>query len=345
VFTSEFDFGLPRELIAQHPLEPRDTSRLMVVDRQRGSWEHRTFAELPEILDPRDVLVRNDTMVVPARLVGRRASTGGSWEGLFLRERSGGSWEVLASTRGHPVPGEQIVVGHGLRLMLEAQGDAGTWIVRPQGNPEHQPTLTLLDRHGHTPLPPYIRRGREGPRDRLAYQTIYARQPGSVAAPTAGLHFTDGLFLKLAARGITWVDLTLHVGSGTFRRIKTKRLGDHIMHTEAVTLSAQAVAKLESRRHQGGRIIAVGTTSARALETAAAGHTLQPFAGETQLFIQPGHIFRGLDALITNFHLPRSSLLVLVSAMAGRDLIHAAYVEAIRCRYRFFSYGDAMLIL
>ena len=194
-------------------------------------------------------------------------------------------------------------------------------------------------------MPPYIRHGRETPGDRLAYQTVYAQRPGSVAAPTAGLHFTDQVFARLAARGITWVDLTLHIGLGTFRPIEAERLEDHVMHAEWAELSSQAVATLEARRREGGRIVAVGTTSARTLETAAAGETLQPFSGETQLFIRPGHVFRGLDALITNFHLPRSSLLVLVSALAGLDLIRAAYAEAIRSRYRFFSYGDAMLIL
>jgi S-adenosylmethionine:tRNA ribosyltransferase-isomerase len=346
VFASEFDFDLPDELIAQHPIEPRDRSRLMVVDRRRGCWEHRTFTELPELLDPRDVLVRNNTRVLPARLVGRREATGGKWEGLFLREQPGGTWEMLATTRGRPSPGEQIVVGQGLHLVLEARGPAGSWIVRPNRDVEHQqqPAVALLERHGQTPLPPYIRRGREAPGDRLAYQTVYALRPGSVAAPTAGLHFTDQVFTRLDARGIAWVDLTLHVGLGTFRPMEAQRLDDHVMHAEWAELSPLAVDTIQARRRQGGRIVAVGTTSARTLETAAAGGTLQPFSGETQLFIRPGHVFRSLDALITNFHLPRSSLLVLVSAFAGLDLIRAAYAEAIRNRYRFFSYGDAMLI-
>jgi S-adenosylmethionine:tRNA ribosyltransferase-isomerase len=347
VFASEFDFDLPDELIAQHPIEPRDRSRLMVVDRRRGCWEHRTFAELPELLDPRDVLVRNNTRVLPARLVGRREATGGKWEGLFLREQPGGTWEMLATTRGRPSPGEQIVVGQGLHLVLEARGAAGSWIVRPNRDIEHQeqPAVALLERHGQTPLPPYIRRGRESPGDRLAYQTVYARRPGSVAAPTAGLHFTDQVFTRLDARGIAWIDLTLHVGLGTFRPMEAQQLEDHVMHAEWAELSPLAVGTLQTRRRQGGRIVAIGTTSARTLETAAASGTLQPFSGETQLFIRPGHVFHSLDALITNFHLPRSSLLVLVSAWAGLDLIRAAYAEAIRSRYRFFSYGDAMLIL
>jgi S-adenosylmethionine:tRNA ribosyltransferase-isomerase len=346
------DFDLPDELIAQHPAEPRDRSRLMVIDRRRGSWEHRVFADLPELLDSRDVLVRNDTRVVPARLVGRRESTGGRWEGLFLRELPGGTWEVMARTRGRPTLGERVVVGQGLRLMLEARGESGCWIVRPiseadgaDGGASIGTTLALLERHGQTPLPPYIRRGRESAGDRQAYQTVYARRPGSAAAPTAGLHFTDDVLNRLAGRGVACVDLTLHVGPGTFRPITAERLEDHVMHAEWAELSAEAVGILEERRGQGGRIVAVGTTSARTLETAAASGELRPYAGETRLFIRPGHVFRGLDALLTNFHLPRSSLLVLVAALAGADLIRAAYDEAIRRRYRFFSYGDAMLIL
>jgi S-adenosylmethionine:tRNA ribosyltransferase-isomerase len=347
------DFDLPDELIAQHPVEPRDRSRLMVIDRRRGTWEHRVFADLPELLDPRDVLVRNDTRVVPARLMGHRESTGGRWEGLFLRELPGGTWEVMSRTRGRPAVGERVVVGQGLRLALEARGESGCWIVRPLGDVGGEPdahagslaTLTLLERHGQTPLPPYIRGGREADGDRLAYQTVYARRPGSAAAPTAGLHFTSAVLDRLAERGIACVDLTLHVGPGTFRPVTAERIEDHVMHAEWAELPAGSVGVLEERRRQGGRIVAVGTTSARTLETAAASGTLRPFAGETRLFIRPGHLFHGLDALITNFHLPRSSLLVLVAALAGPGLIRAAYAEAIRCRYRFFSYGDAMLIL
>jgi S-adenosylmethionine:tRNA ribosyltransferase-isomerase len=347
VLTSDFDFDLPDELIAQHPTAPRDGSRLLVLDRKRGRWEHRSFAELPELLDPGDILVRNDTRVVPARLVGCRASTGGKWEGLFLREGpDGGSWEVLARTRGRPAAGEHVVVGQGLRLVLKARGEAGAWIVEPVRNGgQDESTLALLNQHGKTPLPPYIRHGRETAEDRLTYQTIYARHPGSVAAPTAGLHFTEEVFARLAARGITLADVTLHVGLGTFRPIEAARIEDHVMHAEWAELSAQAAAALEARRRLGGRIVAVGTTSARVLETAAESGSLQPFSGETRCSIRPGHIFRGLDALITNFHLPRSSLLVLVSALAGLELTRAAYAEAIRARYRFFSYGDAMLVV
>jgi S-adenosylmethionine:tRNA ribosyltransferase-isomerase len=346
VFASQFEFDLPDELIAQHPVEPRDRSRLMVVDRRRKCWEHRTFAELPEILGSHDVLVRNDSRVVPARLIGRRAATGGKWEGLFLREQPDDTWEMLATTRGRPTTGEHVVVGQGLHLVLEGRRAGGSWVVRPErGGEDDKSTPALLERHGLTPLPPYIRRGCEALADRVAYQTVYARRSGSVAAPTAGLHFTDEVFARLTARGIIWVDLTLHVGLGTFRPIEVERIEDHVMHAEWVELSTDAIGILKLRRREGGRIVAIGTTSARGLETAAAGESLESISGETNIFIQPGHVFRGLDALITNFHLPRSSLLVLVSALAGLELIRAAYDEAIRRQYRFFSYGDAMLIL
>ena len=346
MLASEFDFNLPNDLIAQYPIEPRDHARLMVIDRRKGCWEHRTFAELPELLHPPDVLARNNTRVVPARLLGYRTATGGKWEGLFLRERPGGTWEMLTKTRGWPALGEHVIVGQNLHLVLEARGEAGSWIVRPQRNSgDDESTVALLERHGQTPLPPYIRHGRGTPDDRLAYQTVYAQRSGSAAAPTAGLHFTDQTFTRLAERGITWVDLTLHVGVGTFRPIESERLDDHVMHAEWTELPLLAASALEARRREGGRIIAVGTTATRALETAAVGGSVQPFSGNTQLFIQPGHVFHGVDALITNFHLPCSSLLVLVSAFAGLDLTLAAYAEAIHRRYRFFSYGDAMLIL
>jgi S-adenosylmethionine:tRNA ribosyltransferase-isomerase len=318
----------------------------MVVDRQRACWHHHKFGALADLLDPGDLLVRNNTQVIPARLVGRRVETGGRWEGLFLCERCDGRWEVLAKTRGRLRTGETVAVGRGLRLELEARGLAGQWTVRPFFDDGRiTPALTLLAKHGQVPLPPYIRHGRESAGDRESYQTVYAQRPGSVAAPTAGLHFTQELFSRLMMRGITWVDLTLHVGLGTFRPIESERLEDHAMHTEWAELSPQTVATILAQKQCGGRIVAVGTTSARTLETAAAGGALQPFAGQTHLFIQPGHQFSGFDALITNFHLPRSSLLVLVSAFAGLELIQAAYAEAIRCRYRFFSYGDAMLVL
>ncbi len=342
--TSDFDFDLPDDLIAQHPVEPRDSSRLMVVRRHEGTWEHRAFADLPNLLRRGDVLVRNDTRVVPARLIGHREATGGRWEGLYLRTLDDGSWEMLATTRGRPEPGERIDVGTGLRLVLVARGEGGRWAVRPESSTGS--VEALLEEHGQVPLPPYIRKGREGPGDRDRYQTTYARTPGAVAAPTAGLHFTDALFERLARQGIGRVDLTLHVGIDTFRPIEAERIEDHTLHNEWGELTSEAADALNRVRAAGGRIVAVGTTSARVLETATLGDgTIRPFAGPTALYLRPGHAFLGLDALITNFHLPRSSLLVLVAALAGVELARAAYAEAIRERYRFYSYGDAMLIL
>ena len=350
LLAAEFDFDLPDELIAQYPANPREQSRLMVLDRANGRIAHHRFTALPTLLDSRDILVRNNTQVIPARLIGRRLATGGTWEGLFLRDLGNETWEILASTRGKPGIGEQVVVGHGLRLVLESRGEAGRWIVRPHCSDDTERSagaLALLERHGRTPLPPYIRKGRDAAGDRTWYQTIFAQCPGSIAAPTAGLHFSEAIFHQLAARGIRWVDLTLHVGVGTFRPIVAERISDHVMHSEWARLSAPAVEAIKDCRIRGGRIVAVGTTVARALETAAAqGHgILEPFMGNTTMFIQPGHTFHGLDALVTNFHLPRSSLLVLVSALGGVEFIREAYREAIRHRYRFFSYGDAMLIL
>ena len=349
--TSAFDFDLPDDLVAQHPVEPRDAARLLVLRRDGGRIEHKTFGDLPELLAPGDVLVRNDTRVVPARLIGRREATGGKWEGLFLRELADGDgigprWEILASTRGKPVAGETVVVAnvdHRLILTLLDKRDAGRWIVRPESD---EPAETLLSQCGQVPLPPYIRKGREEPGDRLRYQTLYARSPGAVAAPTAGLHFTEDLFSRLAARGIATADVTLHVGLGTFRPIEAETIEGHVLHAEWGELSASTASILNAARARGGRVVGVGTTSARVLETASSGGgECRPFAGETALYLRPGHAFRGLDALVTNFHLPRSSLLVLVSAFAGVEPIRAAYAEAVRERYRFYSYGDAMLII
>ena len=343
--TSAFDFDLPDSLIAQHPVEPRDHSRLMVVRREGGgSIEHRRFFDLPELLNPGDVLVRNNTEVVAARLIGYREATRGQWEGLFLRELEGGDWEILGTTRGKPRPGETVVVGEGLRLTLVEKGEGGRWRVRPEVSIKS--ASALLERHGKVPLPPYIRKGREGPGDRLRYQTLYATKPGAVAAPTAGLHFTGDLLERLRGRSIESVDLTLHVGIGTFRPIEAERIEDHVLHAEWGELTAENARKLREAKARGGRIVGVGTTSARVLETSARDDaTIQPFVGETALYLRPGHRFLAVDALVTNFHLPRSSLLVLVSALAGYELIQRAYDEAIRREYRFYSYGDAMLIL
>lgn len=340
--TDEFDFELPPELIAQHPAARRDGSRLLVVHRRSGTWEHRTFSDLPEYLRSGDVLVRNNSRVLPARLLGVRSRTGGAWEGLYLQSRADGTWELLTKTRGRPEVGERIAVEGGLELELIGRAEGGAWVARPlrEGS-----AAAILEQFGQIPLPPYIRKGREGPGDRERYQTVYAESPGSVAAPTAGLHFTEGVFDGLCARGVSWLDVTLHVGIGTFRPIEAEVIAEHALHGEWASLSSSVAERLEAARRDGGRVVSVGTTAARTLETSAQGGRFVAFEGTTALYLRPGHEFQAVDALVTNFHLPRSSLLVLVSALAGVELIRAAYAEAVRERYRFYSYGDAMLIV
>lgn len=340
--TELFDYALPPELIAQKPAARRDASRLMVIHRAAGRWEHLTFSELPRALRAGDLLVRNNSRVVPARLVGLRCETGGRWEGLFLKAGPDGTWEVLATTRGRPIPGEKVRTHTGLEFTLLERGTEGRWTVRPT---LEEPPHALLERYGSMPLPPYIRKGQEQAGDRERYQTVYGRAPGSVAAPTAGLHFTDELFEALGRAGIEHCDVTLHVGIGTFRPIEANDITEHVLHAEAAEVSMETAERLHRQRAAGGRVIAVGTTAARTLETSARSGRYEPFEGETALYIRPGHQFRGIDGLITNFHLPRSSLLVLVSALAGVELMREAYAEAVRERYRFFSYGDAMAIL
>jgi len=344
---AQYDYELPRDLIAQQPLPHRADARLMVVDRRLGSVEHRHVRDLPEILRPNDCLVLNDTRVVPARLVGRRAVTGGHWEGLFLETSPQGLWRVLCKTRGKIGPGEVITLVNSAgeddtRLQMGTKEPEGTWIVRPESGED---VLALLERVGRVPLPPYIRKGEMIESDRKNYQTVYARVPGAVAAPTAGLHFTEKLLGQLADRGITLCYLTLHVGPGTFRPIATESLAEHHMDAEWGRLSQATVEQIIACRQRGGRLVAVGTTSTRLLETAAADGVLNPYTGRCELFIRPPYRFRAVDVLITNFHLPRTTLLVLVSTFGGHALIRRAYEEAVREQYRFYSYGDAMLIL
>ncbi len=343
----QYDYDLPEGLIAQYPLADRSAARLMVVDRSSARLEHCHVSDLPDLLNPGDCLVINDSKVIPARLLGYRRQTGGRWEGLFVERDSLGCWRVLGKTRGKLVAGERIVlvntVGEDdIELEIMARLPDKTWAVRPCS---HEDLLTILDRLGRVPLPPYIRKGEMRPEDRQTYQTIYARHPGSVAAPTAGLHFTEKLFHRLIDRGIVICRVTLHVGLGTFQPIKVASLDQHVMHKEWACLRPETVEKIKACRQSGGRVIAVGTTSIRVLESAARDGELGPFSGETDLFIRPPFEFHAVDALMTNFHLPRSTLLVLVRTFGGDALMRRAYEEAVSERYRFYSYGDAMLIL
>jgi S-adenosylmethionine:tRNA ribosyltransferase-isomerase len=336
-----FDYHLPEHLIAQHPAERRDESRLLVVRRASATLEHRTFRDLPELLAPGDLLVLNDTKVLPARLVGRREATGGKWEALFLAERDG-LWELLAQTRGYPEAGTAFVTDTGLRLTLRGRTDERHWLMEPdeKGSPAE-----VLARFGHVPLPPYIRKGRGADADHERYQTVYAARAGSVAAPTAGLHFTPDLFGRLAARGIATATVTLHVGLGTFAPVKVDDPAKHQIHREWCEVTQPTVDAICAAKAKGGRVVAVGTTTTRTLESAALPGGLKPYYGETSLYIRPPFEFRVIDGLVTNFHLPRTTLLLLVGAFAGPDLLRAAYAEAIAREYRFYSYGDAMLVL
>jgi S-adenosylmethionine:tRNA ribosyltransferase-isomerase len=355
-----FDYTLPERLIAQHPAAERDSARLLALHRAEGTTAHHTFRDLPDLLAPGDLLVLNDTRVLPARLVGRRERTGGKWEGLFLRVVGGGLWEMLARTRGYPEVGTVFATDTGLRLTLRGRTDERHWLmeVGESGSPPE-----LLARYGHVPLPPYIRKGREEQGDRERYQTVYADAAGSVAAPTAGLHFTPALFERLATRGVGTARVTLRVGLGTFAPVKADDPTKHVIHREWCEVRQQTVDAIRAAKARGGRVVAVGTTTTRTLETAAlfpsprscgervaessrpGEGALHPFCGETGLFIREPFEFRVVDALVTNFHLPRTTLLLLVGAFAGSDLLQRAYAEAVAREYRFFSYGDAMLVL
>lgn len=343
----DYNYSLPKHLIAQQPLAKRSDARLLVVDRSTQGFSHRYVRDLPELLRAGDCLVVNDTRVVRARLVGRRAKTNGRWEGLFLTADAEGDWQMLCKTRGKLSPGEEIVlIDQSLRdvarLRLLLRLDDGSWIARPQ---PPSPPFELLTRVGRVPLPHYIRAGEMHEMDIDRYQTVYAVQPGAVAAPTAGLHLTTELLERLKHSGVSLASVTLHVGLDTFRPITADSLAAHSMHSERGSIDQPAVETITRARAAGGRVVAVGTTTVRVLETAAQSGELKPWCGATELFIRPPYTFRAVDALMTNFHLPRTSLLVLACAFSGRDLTLSAYREAIREEYRFYSYGDAMLIL
>ena len=355
--TADFDYALPPELIAQTPVEPRDASRLMVVDRRTGNVAHHHFHDLPEFLCPGDLLVHNESRVIPARLFARK-STGGRVEILLLRQRIANTWETL-------VRGKRIRMGARLTLLdgpngqptgaeaeVVEEGERGRRLLTFD-----RPVLPLAEQVGITPLPPYIHTTLE---DAERYQTIYAHTPGSAAAPTAGLHFTPELLHRLQKMEVQSAFVTLHIGLDTFRPVSEQRVEDHRMHTEYCSLTSEVAAQIDQAKQERRRVLAVGTTSVRVLETVAnksqipnpksqisnaRPQVVRAFEGATDLFIYPGYEFRLVDALITNFHLPHSTLLMLVAAFAGKELLDRAYAEAIRLRYRFYSFGDAMLIL
>ena len=339
--TKDFDFELPPELIAQTPIQKRDASRLLVLDKNSGEWEHRHFFDLPEYLHPGDCLIMNNSRVLPARLLGHRLPGGGACEVLLLIDRGDDTWECLVR------PGKKMRVGAHVTFGDNNQLTAEVVKELPGGNrlvKFHYEGIFLevLDQLGKMPLPPYIK---EELQDRERYQTVYSKVNGSAAAPTAGLHFTPELMEKIQAMGVNIGYVTLHVGLGTFRPVKEDEITEHEMHSEYCVIPQETADLINETKRRGGRVVCVGTTSCRTLESWAKDDgTMEASAGWTNIFIYPGYRFKVLDALVTNFHLPESTLIMLVSALAGREHTLAAYAEAVRERYRFFSFGDAMFI-
>ena len=338
---SDFNYELPEELIAQDPLDQRDNSRLMVLHRKTGEIEHRHFYDLIDYLNPEDCLVVNNTKVIPARLMGVKEETGASIEILLLKRKEEKIWETLVKPGKKARIGARIVFGDGL-LTGEVIDivEEGNRLIRFEYEGIFE---EILDRLGEMPLPPYITHQME---DKNRYQTVYAKYDGSAAAPTAGLHFTEELLQRIRKKGIRIAEITLHVGLGTFRPVKVEDVQNHHMHTEYYQISAEAAAIINATKENGGRVISVGTTSTRTIESVAdeTGH-VKAGSGWTDIFIYPGYRFRTIDALITNFHLPESTLIMLVSALADRETVLAAYQTAVNERYRFFSFGDAMMIV
>jgi len=358
---STWQFELPPELIASRPAAKRDDSRLLVVNRGSGTIEHSHIRELPSFLDPQDLLVFNNTQVIPARLFGFRTATQGRWEGLFVEQSAAGEWTILCDTRGRLTPGETITVlraygestGDGvdlnhqqsvpeLLLTLKEKLEDGSWHVEVS---DPRSALVILAEFGSLPLPPYMGRKLADADDQVRYQTAFASQPGAVAAPTAGLHFSPELLQQCRERDILSAEVTLHIGIGTFRPVTSERLSDHLMHDEWCRLADDVCQLIQQTKSMGRKVTAIGTTSVRTLESAFANRgQIGPWEGRTRLFIRPGYQFQVVDRLVTNFHLPGSTLLVLVAAMAGYELTMEAYRKAVEQRYRFYSYGDAMLI-
>ena len=339
---SEFDYELPKELIAKFPAEPRDSSRLLVLNRRTGQIEHRIFRDIVNYLKPGDVLVLNDTKVIPARLYGE-LPTGGKVELLLIRQVEPSVWEVMARPARKLKPGKEIIFDSELTGEVLAYVGEGRRLVKFR-LPEGKEFMEKLDEIGHIPLPPYVER-EETPEDRVKYQTVFARREGSVAAPTAGLHFTPELLKQLKEMGIIIKTVTLHVGPGTFKPVKVERVEEHEMDYETYSVPPETAQEINRAKREGRRVIAVGTTVVRTLESAASKEGLvKSGEGITNLFIYPGYRFKVIDALITNFHLPRSTLLMLVSAFAGKEKVLNAYREAVKMGYRFYSFGDAMFI-
>lgn len=342
--THDFYYELPEELIAQSPSPERDGCRLMVLDRKEKTVSHRIFRDITEYLRPEDILVVNSSKVIPARLLGATEKTGSSIELLLLKMQENGEWETLVRPGKRAKVGASFDFGGELRATVTDIVDGGNRTVKFEYDTlKYKNIYEALDAVGNMPLPPYITKKLENKRD---YQTVYAKSEGSAAAPTAGLHFTDELLEKIKSKGVGYAELTLHVGLGTFRPVKVEKITEHLMHKEHFIIDEETAAEINRRRKAGGRIIAVGTTSARVLESVAdsegAVHSME---GDTAIFIYPGYKFKAVDALITNFHLPESTLIMLVSALADKDFIMSAYDEAVREGYRFFSFGDAMLIV
>ena len=335
---SDFYYDLPKELIAQHPAEQRDHARLMLYDRQSGAVEHKHFYDLIDELHKGDVLVFNDSRVIPARLYGKKSPTGGKVEVLLLTPVGEDTWEVLVKPGKRALPGAVIEFPEGLTCQILDRTDFGGRIVKFEYDGVFD---DIIDKIGEMPLPPYIHEKLEDPDE---YQTVYARERGSAAAPTAGLHFTDELLERIKAKGVELVFVTLHVGLGTFRPVEEENIEDHEMHSEFYSITEEAAQKINRAKAEGRRIVAVGTTSIRTLESAGTTGVLQAGAGWTNIFIYPGYTFHIVDALVTNFHLPESTLLMLISAMSTREKILKAYEIAVQEKYRFFSFGDAMFI-
>ena len=352
--TADFDFELPSDLIAQHPAPRRERSRMLVVRRQSGVLEHRHFSDLPQYLNEGDLLVVNNTRVIPARLFGRKSGTGGKVEILLLEEIRPGTWNILLHSSRRPKVGSLITLGNGQAVaILLSDGEKGRATIKIESE---RRWLEVLDEIGVPPLPPYIKRSEIGDwrSDAERYQTVYAKYPGAVAAPTAGLHFTDEIFKTLETQGVKKAEITLHVGLGTFRPVDTENVEDHRMEAERYTVPAETAERIGEAIAGNGRIVAVGSTTVRTLETMAARHGRTiPCSGRSSLFIHPPYSFKVVDAMLTNFHLPKSTLIMMVCALAaghgspqaGRDLVMRAYSEAVARKYRFYSYGDCMLIV